>query len=265
MSDAICVFIDGDNIPSNRINIILSEIKTYGRILTCKVYADWSKENTKNWLHVAKNNGIETIQADRISGKNSTDIKMTVDIISTLYEIPYVTLFYIVTSDSDFRHVLPKVKSVGKKINCIGSEANMSLKAMCDIYTDINILYNGYTDCSTDMEYTRYIEDTEHSEHTGYSEYTENTITQNGYKTESSAQKIEKYKKEIEQLLDCKQRVNLSIIKDTLQRKFQFDYREFGYSTMYSFTKDILNDILVITRSENGDCYACKAIKLSYG
>ena len=64
-------------------------------------------------------NGITTIQCDKITGKNSTDIKLMVDIMKTLYEINHISLYYIVTSDSDFRHVIPQIKMRNKKVHCI--------------------------------------------------------------------------------------------------------------------------------------------------
>ena len=74
MSEKIAVFIDGDNVSHNIISLIMNEIKNYGRIICCNVYADWSCENMKNWKLTANKLGIITIQCDRISGKNSTDI-----------------------------------------------------------------------------------------------------------------------------------------------------------------------------------------------
>ena len=79
-------------------------------------------------------NGQESIQCDRIKGKNSTDIKMAVDIMKALYNISHITLFYIVASDSDYRHVIPEIKLCNKKIYCIGSKnANKSIQSLCDL------------------------------------------------------------------------------------------------------------------------------------
>ena len=82
MTDTICVFIDGDNVSSDHLETIMNEIKDMEELYLkglCRLVED----NTKKWRVAAKNNGIESIQADRINGKNSTDIKMTVDIMNT--------------------------------------------------------------------------------------------------------------------------------------------------------------------------------------
>ena len=76
MNNTIAVFIDGDNTSHRDINIILNEIKTYGRIIILRVYGDWSMDNMKNWLSKAKQYGIITIQCERINGKNSSDITL---------------------------------------------------------------------------------------------------------------------------------------------------------------------------------------------
>ena len=71
------------------------EIKNYGRIVICRVYADWSCNETLTWRTKSKDYGIEPIQCDRISGKNSTDIKIVVDIMETLHTIDYISLYYV--------------------------------------------------------------------------------------------------------------------------------------------------------------------------
>ena len=141
MSEKIAVFIDGDNVSHNIISLIMNEIKNYGRIICCNVYADWSCENMKNWKLTANKLGIITIQCDRISGKNSTDIKMAVDVMKILYTVKHITLFYLVTSDSDYRHLVPEIKLLNKKVNCIGSvKSNNSLQSVCDVFTKIEVL-----------------------------------------------------------------------------------------------------------------------------
>eukprot|EP00493_Phyllostaurus_siculus_P003754 UN03769 len=60
--------------------------------------------------------------------------------MKTLYTNDIIDLFYIVTSDSDFRHVFPYIRETGKLIHVIGSEnADISLKN-CDRFTKVEIL-----------------------------------------------------------------------------------------------------------------------------
>lgn len=230
MTDTICVFIDGDNVSSDHLETIMNEIKGYGRIISCKVYADWSEDNTKKWRVAAKNNGIESIQADRINGKNSTDIKMTVDIMNTLHEIKYVTLFYLVTSDSDYRHVIPMIKLKNKKVHCIGSStANNSLKSMCDVYTNLNVLKTSHSNKKAKLLLD--LDD----------------ITKN------------KFEEELEYLFDLNESFNLSLIKDRLLRKYQFDHREYGYASMRKFIENKFSYLINI-EIDQGTCYVKRKI-----
>lgn len=234
MSEKIAVFIDGDNVSHNIISLIMNEIKNYGRIICCNVYADWSCENMKNWKLTANKLGIITVQCDRISGKNSTDIKMAVDVMKILYTIKHISLFYLVTSDSDYRHLVPEIKLLNKKVNCIGSiKSNNSLQSVCDVFTKIEVL-------KLDEGVTKNKNDQNQEE-----------------KAKHNPMKIKKklkyqYLETINILFDQNDVINLSLIKDTLQRKLQFDYREFGYHSMGEFiSKNFINE-LKIHRSYKG-------------
>jgi len=55
------------------------------------------------------------IQCDKISGKNSVDLRLSVDIMKILYTNDIITLFYLITSDSDYRHVIFEIKQKIKK------------------------------------------------------------------------------------------------------------------------------------------------------
>ena len=96
----IVKYIDGDNVSFRDIQIILEEVKSYGRIIISRVYGDWSKENMKNWLLSASKNGIIPIQCDRISQKNSSDIKLSVDIMKFLYKLNSKYLLTVINTKS---------------------------------------------------------------------------------------------------------------------------------------------------------------------
>jgi len=92
----------------------------------------------RRWLKTAPKYGIITVQCDRISRKNSTDMKLCVEIMKNLYTNDTITMFYIITTDSDFRHVVSEIRLKGKKVYCIGStQANPSLKSLCTKYIEL--------------------------------------------------------------------------------------------------------------------------------
>ena len=139
--EKIAVYFDGDGVEADDAKCALEEIKRYGNILICRVYKDWRSTVGSDWQSASASNGIAQVQCGRVNGKESTDIKLCVDLMKDLYTIPHITLFYIVTSDRDYRHVLPEVKVMNKKVHVIGpSNANPALKSHCDKYSQIELL-----------------------------------------------------------------------------------------------------------------------------
>ena len=86
MSDTIAVFIDADNVSSKDIGVIMQEIKNYGKIIINRVYTDWSKESSKNWLKTVEELGAGEIlltSMDRDGTKSGFDL----DILSLANDI----------------------------------------------------------------------------------------------------------------------------------------------------------------------------------
>jgi len=52
-NETIAIYIDGDNVCYRDADIILNEIKNYGRIIISRVYGDWSQDNMNSWLKTA--------------------------------------------------------------------------------------------------------------------------------------------------------------------------------------------------------------------
>ncbi len=222
MNETIAVYIDGDNTSHNDMQFILKEIKSYGRIIISRVYGDWSQKNMKNWLTTSSKYGIIPIQCERISGKNSSDIKLCVDIMRDLYSIDNISMFYIITTDSDYRHVISEIKLMNKKIHCIGNDcANISLISICDKYTKIDVLRKQVNNANN---ITRQIDESI----------------------------LCKYRDEIEIILGDNKQINISLINDILSRKYNFDFREWNYNTMSSFLKENFGNHFCIKQDKRG-------------
>lgn len=137
----IAVFIDAENVAHTQAKNIVTEVKEHGRIITSNIYGDWSKSNMASWMSVAALHGLTCIQCDRLNKKNSTDIKLMLDMLKMLYTNAIIDVFFIVTSDSDYRHIVTEVKLKGKKCFCIGSnQTNSSLQNSCDKFIKIENL-----------------------------------------------------------------------------------------------------------------------------
>tara|TARA_Y100000991_G_C21946817_1_gene337835 strand:- start:706 stop:1434 length:729 start_codon:yes stop_codon:yes gene_type:complete len=219
--EIIAVFIDGENINPHDFIYINKEIRTYGRVVISNVYGDWSDMNVKNWIEVARTNGILKIQCDKINGKNSVDLRMSVDIMKYLYTNNIINIFYLVTTDSDYRHVIFEIKQRNKKVYCIGSSnVNLGLTAICDKYTKIeNIKKGSDKNANNKQKITK-----KHNF----------KINDNGEKNDE----IKDYWFCIEEYLTNNGKTNLSNVKTIIQNNFpEFDYREYGYSKFSDFMK----------------------------
>lgn len=144
-TECVAVFIDGDNVSWKHADKILTEIKTNqkGHINILRVYADTSRSESAKWIKQSKELGFNLIYVDQINGKNSVDLKMSVDIMECLYTLTHLTHYYIVASDSDYKHVMEPLKRNNKTVHCIcNKKSNVSLRAMCDDYKYIDTIIN---------------------------------------------------------------------------------------------------------------------------
>ena len=194
------IYFDADNISHKDVKYIMDEIKSKGNILILRAYGDWSE--LKAWKSISVNNGIEPVQCNRIRGKNSSDIKLCVDLMDTLFTNSLIDEYYIITSDADYIHVISKIRMRGKKVNIIGSKrSNSALRSSCDKFTDINILRKSETKKVIRKELIDDIID----------------------------------------IIDNKDgEINLSYVKDILIKKYQFDERAYGFNSFRKFFDSIL-------------------------
>lgn len=219
----IAIYIDGDSINPDYLEHIMKEINIDGRILISNIYADWSSNSKKNILTAACHNGITTIQADLISGKNSTDIKLAVDVMHTLYNTPSIDIYYLVVNDYDYRHLVPYIKQQCKKVHCIGTDqTNKSLINICDQFTSIkNIIKN--IDIITQVSRVKPI----------YNDIQVNNID---------------IQKSIVQFIrESTTETDLSKLKNMLMRTYKFDIRDTEYKTFKAYVLGKYGEIIKIS------------------
>lgn len=248
-NDIIAVFIDGDNISYKYLITILNEIKTYGRIVINNIYCDWSIKQNDNLRQTSINLGISNCHCDKISGKNSTDIKLIVDLMKTLYTMNHISLYYIVTSDSDYRHVIPEIKMKNKKIHVIGKEqSNKSLQNIADLFTKIEVLVQFNNNISNEIENSNsYLSDdssedkNDKSEDSNNSKNDDSCNSQKTFKDALLEDNVYEKKKlphkiryEIRNIVE-NNKPNIGEINRILQRKYQFDFREYNCKSMKLF------------------------------
>ena len=209
MSD-ILVYIDADNISYKYFPILYNELKNIQGVLqNIYVYADWSKSQAQNWLQTCKIYGLIPKMATKYTGvKESSDMLLVLDIMEQLYRSKDIGIFCIVSTDSDFTHIIHRLKMNSKKVFGYGmSYANKTLMNTYHSYTSIDLLYNKHL-CK---KYNK-----------------ENNVKTLDFKIFKSAIEI------IDDLLDKKGEFNAELIYAKIKKIYPtFDYRKYGF-TRYS-------------------------------
>lgn len=129
----IALFIDADNTQSSKLECVMREVSARGHIAVKRAYGNWRKDYLKNWVAELKRFAIKAEQQfDCASGKNATDIALTVDAMNLLHRNLY-DAFVIVSSDSDFTPLVINLHEAGAYVIGIGkSDTPESFQKSCD-------------------------------------------------------------------------------------------------------------------------------------
>lgn len=118
----IAVLIDADNTQLAKLDAVIAILSAYGRIAVKKAYGNWKRSGLKNWENEVKHLAIKTVQQfDYVSGKNTTDIVMTIDAMDLLHTNIY-DAFALVSSDSDFTPLAIRLRESGAYILGVGEK-----------------------------------------------------------------------------------------------------------------------------------------------
>ena len=133
--DNVAVLIDFENTGLDSVQYLLDQLSDVGRVIIKRAYADWSVE--RNRRDQLLELGVEAKHLFRStkSGKNSSDILLTIDAVELLFGTP-VDTFVIVSSDSDFVPLVSRLRAAGKGVIGAGRReaASPTLVKSCDRY-----------------------------------------------------------------------------------------------------------------------------------
>ena len=137
--EKIALFIDADNAPAAKIDIILSELARYGVVNIRRAYGNWKSPCIKPWEDVLHEYAIQPIQQfDLTKGKNATDIALVIDAMDILYTKDVDTIC-LVSSDCDFTPLVTRALADGKFVIGFGErKAPMAFVNSCSkfLYLD---------------------------------------------------------------------------------------------------------------------------------
>ena len=144
----IAVFLDTENltkwIKNGGHEALLSELSGIGQIIVRRAYGKWTNQNLQPFQGELNRQGFELIHNYHpVSGKNSSDIQLTVDVMEYALRLSDVTWFVLATGDSDFSPLFRRLREMGKEVFGVGprSPLSESVKTSCSkyVYTDATL------------------------------------------------------------------------------------------------------------------------------
>ncbi len=129
----IVVLIDADNTQLSKLEDVIREVSTHGRVVVKRAYGNWKKEYLKNWEEELKRLAIKAEQQfDYVTGKNATDIALVIDAVNLLHKGLY-DAFVIVASDSDYTPLAINLHESGVYVIGVGAKITPeSFRNSCD-------------------------------------------------------------------------------------------------------------------------------------
>ncbi|MDR2600895.1 MAG: NYN domain-containing protein [Spirochaetaceae bacterium] len=121
MDKKYAVFIDGDNISSEYLDIVMAEIAKDGEILIKRIYGDWTTTNMNSWKDKVFNTPVRIFQQFRF-GPNATDNSIIMDAIELTNQNKDINAFCIVSIDADYYSLALRLRENGKYVFGIGKE-----------------------------------------------------------------------------------------------------------------------------------------------
>ena len=138
----LAVYIDFENLAlgfrdrPDRFDIhrVIGRLVEKGTLVVKRAYADWKRFG--RYADALHEHAIELIQipARGMTGKNSADMRLAVDVMDLCYGKAHIDTFVIVSGDSDFSPLVSKLRENGKTVIGLGMAESTSdlLRDNCD-------------------------------------------------------------------------------------------------------------------------------------
>jgi uncharacterized protein (TIGR00288 family) len=223
----IAVFVDAENVSSwikhDGITMLIEELMQLGQIIIRRAYGVWSRPQLAAHQAAINQQGFELIHCYHpVTGKNTADIQMTVDVIECAWQLPNISCFVLVTGDSDFSPVFRRLRAMGKDVIGVGQQSTLSecVKTSCTrfIYTN---------------EYLDYRQQFLAADNASLPE-TASASTE--HPTVDTVKQLAEANELVMQLLKAEQKaVNISQLKSTLKAQTGFDEKDFSFASFSQF------------------------------
>ena len=112
----IALFIDADNISPKYGKQIVAAVESRGEVFIRRIYGNWEKISLHGWNDCILNFSLRAVQQpDFVTGKNATDMSLTIDAMDVLHE-GKAEIFALVSNDSDFTPLVIRLREGGMTI-----------------------------------------------------------------------------------------------------------------------------------------------------
>lgn len=136
--DRVGIFVDVENltqwIKQDGLEQLIEELTSMGAIIVRRAYAKWTLPSLTPHQSILNRLGFELIHTFHpISGKNSADIQIVVDVMEYAWRDPNLRWIALATGDSDFSPVFRRLREMGRQVIGAGprSALSESVKSSC--------------------------------------------------------------------------------------------------------------------------------------
>ncbi len=126
-------------------NAIIDFAASFGTLVVNRAYADWSVPVNASYQRQLMSRAVDLTQLFTTTTrgtKNGADIRLAVDVVEDLFQLPDLTHVIIIAGDSDYIALAQKSKRLGRYVVGIGvaGSTSTSLAAACDEFEDYDSL-----------------------------------------------------------------------------------------------------------------------------
>jgi len=135
----IALFIDADNISAKFGKQIFDALERRGEIFIRRIYGNWEKISLHGWNDCILSFSLRAVQQpDFATGKNATDMSLTIDAMDVLHE-GKAEVFALVSNDSDFTPLAIRLREGGMTVIGLGcAQVSNSFRAACSEFIDLS-------------------------------------------------------------------------------------------------------------------------------
>lgn len=129
----VALFIDAENLGAGQADFIIESAKGFGNVFIRRIYADWANPAVQPWRKPIQKHALAPIQQfNYVSGKNTTDIALMLDVMELVFNKQIDTVV-LASSDSDFTALIIKLRALGIYTIGIGKDnSHKTLVNACD-------------------------------------------------------------------------------------------------------------------------------------